>query len=176
MHFPTLSLVVLGLSASTSALPTPPRRQQCTSTRTVSDPGFYAAGFLPSADFSTDPPYYENQILEFQPSFSSPSATCTLFGNFEAGLKIRVKGNAKPVLDVYQRHSSTEKKLIGTFANLPPLDENGALTDIVSAPLGTVKCSAGMVFEFQVKLEEPGDWAGIAFEEDGMSGFDLLAC
>ncbi|KAL5378992.1 hypothetical protein DPSP01_008796 [Paraphaeosphaeria sporulosa] len=171
MYLPTF--LILGLSATVSALP-PTSRRACTSYRTVSDPGFYASASLPSADFPDDPPYFENQILEFQPSFTSTS-TCTLFGNFERGFPVRVDGNAAPKLNVYQRHSSTDKKLVGTFAALE-LDEQGETTDIVSSPIATFKCQEGTVFEFEVALSGAGSWASVAFEEDAESGFSVLAC
>ena len=176
MHYNSLALTFLGLVASTSVLASPTHRRQCQTFRTVSDPGFYVSGSIPTSDFPDDPPYFENQILEFQPALATASGQCTLFGNFERGFPVRVEGNTKPVLDVYQRHSSSNKVLIGTFSNLPEVDENGELSDIVSTPLGTVACSTDIVFEFQMKVEKAGSWANIAFEEDGLSGFDLLAC
>ncbi|KAF2448788.1 hypothetical protein P171DRAFT_518248 [Karstenula rhodostoma CBS 690.94] len=168
-----LSTLLLSLSATTLALPSTPRRA-CTSYRTVSDPGFYASASIPTADFPDDPPYFENQILEFQPIFSS-SSKCTLFGNFERGFPVRVSGNAATKLNVFQRRSSTDKKLVGTFAALA-LDKKGTTTDIVSSPIATFKCSEGTVFEFQVAVSGAGSWASIAFEEDAASGFSVLAC
>lgn len=178
MLFNTLTLTLLSLAASTAALPSTLPRQQCQSSRTISDPGFYAAGSIPTADFPDDPSSFENQILQFIPTFSSAASKCTLLANFERGFPVRLQGNTKPVLDVYQRRSATDRTLVGTFSNLPALEADGTLSDIVSAPLGTVACSSGTIltFEFQLKLEEAGAWASIAFEEDVSSGFDLLAC
>ncbi|KAL1593832.1 hypothetical protein SLS60_010565 [Paraconiothyrium brasiliense] len=168
------SLIVLGLSASTLALPSITRRA-CIPFRTVSDPGFYASASIPTTDFPDDPSYFENQILEFQPTVSSSSSQCTLFGNFERDFPVRVSGNAATKLHVYQRHSSTDKKLIGSF-NALELDANGKTTDITSSPIATFNCSEGTVFEFQLALSKAGDWASIAFEENADSGFSLLAC
>ena len=176
MLFNSATLTLLSLAASSLVLASPTQRRQCQTFRTVSDPGFYVSGSIPTSDFPDDPPYFENQILEFQPTLTGAGRKCTLFGNFERGFPVRVEGNTKPVLDVYQRRSSTNKVLIGTFSNLPEVDENGELPDIVSAPLGTVACTANIVFEFQMKVKKAGAWANIAFEEDALSGFDLLAC
>lgn len=166
------NILILGLSATVSALPSTSRRA-CTSFRTVSDPGFYVSASLPSADFPNDPPYYENQILEFQPKISSKSQ-CTLFGNFERDFPVRVSGNSPTKLNIYQRRSSTDKKLIGSFAALPL--EGGKTSDIVSSPIAVFKCSEGTVFEFQLALEGAGSWASIALTEDAESGFSVLAC
>jgi hypothetical protein len=167
------NLLIFGLSTTVFALPSTSRRA-CTSFRTVSDPGFYASASIPTADFPSDPSYFENQILEFQPTFSSPNSQCTLFGNFERDFPVQVSGNSPTKLNIYQRHSSTDKKLIGSFAALPL--KNGKTSDIVSSPIASFKCSTGAVFEFQLALKGAGAWASIAFDEDAESGFSVLAC
>ncbi|KAI9172686.1 hypothetical protein HJFPF1_02197 [Paramyrothecium foliicola] len=165
------STCILALCATALALPSKPvSRQQCEMYATVSDPGFYAAASIPSSDFPNDPPYYENQILQWLPT--NGGKTCTLYGNFERGFPVTATGNT--AMTVYQRKSATKKTKIGSVQNFPLVD--GEFDDIQSWPIGTFPCGSSVTLEFQLALKTPGAHASVTFFENFESGFFVMAC
>jgi hypothetical protein len=164
----TLILSTFALSASTLAIA--PRA--CAEYSTISDPGFYVAASTTSPDFPDDPNYYENQILQYQ--IPSGATQCSLRGDFERDFLVRVSASGPWEIEAYVRKSSTEKTHLGTLSYFPI--EDGKTNDIVSAPLGTFTCATDVTFEFQLKLEEAGTYANVAFDYNDESGFFVLAC
>jgi hypothetical protein len=167
------SFLTIALGATALALPSNPdiSRRQCQLYETISDPGFYVAASIPSSDFPDDPPYFENQILQWQPSNGGDS--CTLMANFENGFPVTASGDIG--LNVYTRGSSTNRNLIGSLAPLP-VAEDGTLDDIVSSPIATFPCSSTITLEFELSIDEAGSYASLAFMNNFESGFFILSC
>ncbi|ORY67211.1 uncharacterized protein BCR38DRAFT_407212 [Pseudomassariella vexata] len=153
------AVLITVLSFTATALPTSSpatvERRDYTFWSTVSDEGFYAA--------ASPPDYYEDQILQFQPS--GAKGTASLVAKFPAGFAISQSGAA--AIDIYTRTSGGLGTKIGTAGPLPV--SGGKITTAVNTVIANFAATSDLVFEFRIASETEN--GSLQFFETADAGF-----